>query len=411
MENTNTLTAFTSSALSIEKPGKNCIFCGTPLETHNTEIIPSPRYTNDASYKSWTQMICNICGWWTLNYLALNDDPSDNGLLSFSHALAIQQRFNIDSIEAPVKEIRRYLAERFESRFDIHPRKLEELVADIFKDHAHKIELTSYSKDGGVDLYLLYSENSEPVAVQVKRNKRTRKIGVKEIDTFLGTLVRNCVHKGIFITTSDYTKGAKTAASALKLKEQSYFLELWKPENLFDALKLNCQFHTRSADIAWNLRNLMPIEDEKSGDWYGGENWPVQERSIAHIEWWISQVSHYCKACLPIPTPSEILPKAASRSQVLEWLAQYCDDELCEVWSLAKEPIYLYCQYGKIGCIKKGTRLIVSGAERHEDFTKEDRWYVYAGYSGRGGEIHIESVIKIAPRSFSARDFVNSVTR
>ena len=62
--------------------------------------------------------------------------------------------------------------------------------------------------------------------MQVKRNKDTRKIGVEDIRCFLGALLVQDMCRGIFVTTSSFTRGALNLVSAESLREKSYFLDL-----------------------------------------------------------------------------------------------------------------------------------------------------------------------------------------
>lgn len=94
-------------------------------------------------------------------------------------------------------------------RFDIHPRKLEQVVESIFTNMGYKVELTVYAKDHGVDLFLIRDPNGDPVAVQVKRFGPNNKIGVSAIREFLGAMLLNRAPSGIFVTTSTL-QGAHT---------------------------------------------------------------------------------------------------------------------------------------------------------------------------------------------------------
>ena len=203
MDPSTEVSAFGAAAISIKPLGDRCIFCNQLLEVANTE-----EYGESDFRIYWTQKLCSKCGWWTLEYRGNDLDPGQIPLFHHGYAFGVLERFPVSSVEIPLIELREYLLKYYDARFDIHPRKLEEIVADIFRNYGHRVELTAYSKDGGIGLFLL-SGTDEPTAVQIKRNKESRKIGVEEVDQFLGALLRSKLHNGIFVTTSSYTKGAR----------------------------------------------------------------------------------------------------------------------------------------------------------------------------------------------------------
>ena len=78
-----------------------------------------------------------------------------------------------------------------------------------------EIELTSYTRDGGIDCIAYRKGIGEfsdidkiRYLVQVKRYKINNKVSVDDIRKLKGVKDFNAGDKGIFITTSDYTKGA-----------------------------------------------------------------------------------------------------------------------------------------------------------------------------------------------------------
>ena len=104
---------------------------------------------------------CCVTGYWFIRNLSLEQlaalaEPVPEGQstrrlteLARRHGLSIGAGLGV-----PLNELREHLLKHYDARYDIHPRKLEELVADIFRNHGHRVELTSFSKDGGIDLFL-----------------------------------------------------------------------------------------------------------------------------------------------------------------------------------------------------------------------------------------------------------------
>jgi restriction system protein len=151
---------------------------------------------------------------------------------------AVLRKFNISGIDVPTQELSTYLVKKYDNRFDIHPRKLEEIVASIFRNTSYEVELTSYSKDNGIDLFLFRDGANTPTVVQVKRYKRDRRIGVSAIREFLGAMVYNNSPHGIFVTTSTFTQGSLDTTKSEVLRKRGFEIELWDANRLFDALSL-----------------------------------------------------------------------------------------------------------------------------------------------------------------------------
>ena len=78
--------------------------------------------------------------------------------------------------------------------------------------------VTQKSNDGGIDGII----NQDPLGlqtiyVQVKRYSENNVVGSPEIDSFSGALRRKRADRGVFITTSSFTSGAKQAAKQLNI--------------------------------------------------------------------------------------------------------------------------------------------------------------------------------------------------
>ena len=112
-----------------------------------------------------------------------------------------------------------YLAAHFDDVYSVSPRKLEIIVASIFKEHLEcSVELTAATRDGGKDLVCM-DTNNEKFVVEVKRYARQRKVGIGIIQRFAGVLLSEGVSKGVVVTTSDFTRDARQ--SAMRIVENS----------------------------------------------------------------------------------------------------------------------------------------------------------------------------------------------
>lgn len=94
---------------------------------------------------------------------------------------------------------------------------LELLVAMGYTKHGGNAYTTSPTNDGGIDGVI----NADPLGTssvyyQAKRYT-SGNVSRNEIDAFYGALTRNSSSKGVFITTSNFSKGAKEAADKFSI--------------------------------------------------------------------------------------------------------------------------------------------------------------------------------------------------
>ena len=145
--------------------------------------------------------------------------------------------------EAMGEAYNRHLAIMKQNVYDLiisnTPEFFEHLVVDLllkmgygYDDHSGVV--TGRSHDGGIDgiinedklgLGLIY--------IQAKRYSNANKIGRKEIQAFIGAMEH--IQKGVFITTSDFTKEAVAFAE----KQQQKSIKLINGEALTDLLIKN----------------------------------------------------------------------------------------------------------------------------------------------------------------------------
>lgn len=103
------------------------------------------------------------------------------------------------------------------------PYKFEHMMVQLLNQMGYKGTdgqslVTQKSNDGGIDGII----NQDPLGlqtiyVQVKRYAKNNVIGSPEIDSFSGALRRKRADRGVFITTSSFTSGAKEAAKQLNI--------------------------------------------------------------------------------------------------------------------------------------------------------------------------------------------------
>jgi restriction system protein len=200
-----------------------CIYCGTDLTF--------------ASLDSEELRICLKCGWWIYDAEELNDWEIGEIPVTDTYLFrACGTLLNLDVTDAsvPCDELRGYLLRKYKSRFKIDPRKFEEIVGSVFANYGYQIRVTSYSGDEGIDVIVLDGDGDKTIGVQVKRYKGT--IGAEQIRSFVGALYLKDITTGIFVATSQFTRGAK--ATAQNSCSKGIGIELWDAKRFYDALKI-----------------------------------------------------------------------------------------------------------------------------------------------------------------------------
>ncbi|MGJ8535342.1 MAG: restriction endonuclease [Alphaproteobacteria bacterium] len=232
----------------------SCFFCGERMHAFwEFREGPSDGFFHRLNVE--VLQLCRYCGWWV--HLDQDDvqfedvggrgggyDDWCEGGFDYERTVhyGALRVFDKTDDKAPVDEVRRFLLAKFEARNNLHPRLFEETVASVFSDFGYDVELTSYHNDGGVDVIL--EKAGKTFCVQVKRYKN--KIGVEEIRAFLGALLLAEQPNGIFVTTSDYTMGAKAASN--DAAPLGYSVQLVNHEKLFEYLKCTARPSFNSID-------------------------------------------------------------------------------------------------------------------------------------------------------------------
>jgi len=180
--------------------------------------------------------VCQKCGWWVVTKKSGYAYGSYEGSLSIKRGCGCLKNFDKTRInQIPLDELRKYLIANYESKNLMTGRRFEEIVAAIFKDFNYDLILTEYSGDKGIDIVILKDEKEKNIGIQIKRYKN--KIEAEQIRAFAGALVLNKMTKGIYITTSDYRKGAEQ--SAMDYGEFDIKISLINSEKVYNVLKLS----------------------------------------------------------------------------------------------------------------------------------------------------------------------------
>jgi hypothetical protein len=116
--------------------------------------------------------------------------------------------------DALIAEVARYPA----AVHKLTGRQFELLLRDIFEGFGFTVDLTSQTRDGGVDLLCLSTNYDIPVriAIEAKRYAPHRPVSVDLVRSFVGANAQWHANKLIYVTTSRFTRDAVRYASAVE---------------------------------------------------------------------------------------------------------------------------------------------------------------------------------------------------
>jgi len=223
----------------------HCPFCCTPFQ--NTHL-------GDEFHLDMVQdeNQCRVCGYYnklvtTLHFTAIDmrkELGQDNVKDQIFH-YPVLRTFDINDAQLPFNELGAWIAKNPETIYKVTPRRFEELIEDIFRNMGYATRLTRFSKDDGVDIYLIEKTGAQAI-VQVKRCGKDNKVGVELVDQVRGLKLRPVhrnVTKAYIVTSSSFTRGAIARAN-----EQPVITEF--EMELIDCERLMKELGTYNAPIA-----------------------------------------------------------------------------------------------------------------------------------------------------------------
>lgn len=195
------------------------------------------------------------CGWWQIYFYSYIEEESiykDWYETVYSSQL---KKFSIGDRNIPIKILRSYLEKHEEKIFQINDKRMEELVASIFREHFQcDVKEVGKSHDGGVDLIMI--ESDKPTIIQVKRRKSpTKTENVKEIRDLLGATLLSESKRCIFVTTADhFSKDAINSRNAAIRKNIVESFELFDYRSFLDML------HLYKTDVSETWKQFLQFE-------------------------------------------------------------------------------------------------------------------------------------------------------
>lgn len=212
----------------------------------------------ESEYLETNFQFCQKCGWWKIIERAKSVYETDEirmikGIVEVSSAVASLKELDLTDIKNPLNEIRNYLVVKYEKRFNVNPRVFENVVCSVFRDLGYNAITTAYSGDGGIDVIL--QRDKEIIGVQVKCTKN--KIQVEQIRSLAGALVLGDMTSGIFLTTSEFTRGGLQTTE--KYNSKGFKIRLLDAEKFYKDLEFTQRELYKSKN---EILSLIPTDFE-----------------------------------------------------------------------------------------------------------------------------------------------------
>ncbi len=168
--------------------------------------------------------VCEHCGWWQLI-----SGGGGYGLKTCKLHRGLLKEYSLDSLDAPLNELRAFLRKHPSDVAHVNPTVFERLMEDCLRDKYDSCEVfhVGGTADRRIDLILIKS-NEGPRLIQVKRRSDLSSTeGVNVVRELNGVLFRDNVAKGMVITTaSRFTKPAIDETTVWTQTGQTYDMKL-----------------------------------------------------------------------------------------------------------------------------------------------------------------------------------------
>jgi hypothetical protein len=169
---------------------ENCGFCASQLlhlaganfSTIGLRARAAERYGICDDYAQLRG--CPVCGWWVCTLLTGRAPfkQHDDGYLNSIDHVACCESSILRMCQFQLKNCEAIFLRKYGDRFDVHPRKFEEIVGSVFADFGFRVRVTSYSGDGGIDVVVFDGKNDVTTGIQVKRQRG--KVNAEQIRSF-----------------------------------------------------------------------------------------------------------------------------------------------------------------------------------------------------------------------------------
>src|SRR5262245_46758421 len=148
--------------------GAACVFCKASLKQayHRTYTGTEINNTRMKVISINNVDVCPLCGWWqsATHFRREGEGPDTRRLLireeTLLGACGSLRELDLTDLRTPIAEVRDYLMAKYDARYDLHPRLLEETVASVFALNGYDATATAYSGDDGIDVILRRGEET-----------------------------------------------------------------------------------------------------------------------------------------------------------------------------------------------------------------------------------------------------------
>lgn len=173
---------------------------------------------------------CTFCGWGQRLFTYGRNKMSVGTIVEKE---TILREFDINSEELTYDEIGKFLSNNYSEISTLTPRRVELLIADIFKNQGYSVEVTQVSRDGGYDI-ILFNNGAKQIVVEVKRHKS--KVGIDLIRSLRGVQLTEGFKQAILVSTSGFTRDA--TKEARKAVNYDFTMNLFGAEEILKALDI-----------------------------------------------------------------------------------------------------------------------------------------------------------------------------
>jgi restriction system protein len=263
-----------------------CIYCQTPLARFPAKKFEAGERTLLVQFS-----LCLVCGWWTIYRVHQGNLPRSREAESHSGAIGSLKELDLKDVSIPLGEVRKYIAAKKEKLYEVDPTVFEDIVASVFQDFGYRVRVTGQrvpgeEGDDGIDVILESSDGT--IGVQVRRYKKSLRIEADAIRSLAGALLLGGHTKGIFVTTSNFRRGATRTAE--RFTAIGCPVELINAERFFQKLGIAQlkQFHILDKRISsYILKPGTHLGSSLTKEFVEGENLldrPVMARIFTRDE-------------------------------------------------------------------------------------------------------------------------------
>jgi len=238
-----------------------CPFC--PGETKLVQLVDD----RDAGRDPWSThstshevRVCTLCGWWVVKHKYHQESNRyAKGSVEVMSTWGVLRRLGTTDLSESTDGLRRELLRDYGRRLQLTPKECEDLVAGVYADFGYTVRVTGRSGDRGIDIVVFDPPSGEMQAVQVKRYRN--RVEASPIREFAGALLLGGYTKGIVVTTSDYTTGArKTAADYRALGVNIQLVNALEFYEHCEIAQRTAYTHKFEQDAPWQAANLLRVE-------------------------------------------------------------------------------------------------------------------------------------------------------